>query len=47
MVIRARPHNRRINNTLEKYLQEALYGLRTPEAALNGALAELKDLIET
>lgn len=44
MVIRARPHNRRINNTLEKYLQEALYGLKTPEAALDSALAELKDL---
>jgi multiple sugar transport system substrate-binding protein len=45
MVIRARPHNRRINNILEKYLQEALYGLKTPEAALAGALAELKDLM--
>jgi multiple sugar transport system substrate-binding protein len=44
MVIRARPHNRRINNVLEKYLQEALYGLRTPELALDGALADLKDL---
>lgn len=44
MVIRARPHNRRINNTLEKYLQEALYGLRTAESALDGSLAELKDL---
>ncbi|MFA4901368.1 MAG: extracellular solute-binding protein [Desulfobaccales bacterium] len=44
MVIRARPHNRRINNVLEKYLQEALYGLRTPESALDGALADLKDL---
>jgi len=45
MVIRARPHNRRINNTLEKFLQEALYGLRSPESALDGALAELKDLM--
>jgi ABC-type glycerol-3-phosphate transport system substrate-binding protein len=44
MVIRARPHNRRINNTLERYLQEALYGLRTPESALDSALADLKDL---
>ncbi len=45
MVIRARPHNRRINNVLEKYLQEALYGQRTPEAALATALSELKDLV--
>jgi multiple sugar transport system substrate-binding protein len=44
MVIRARPHSRRINNVLEKYVQEALYGQRTPEAALAGALGELKDL---
>jgi ABC-type glycerol-3-phosphate transport system substrate-binding protein len=44
MVIRARPHDRRINNVLEKYVQEALYGLKTPEATLDAALAELKDL---
>jgi multiple sugar transport system substrate-binding protein len=44
MIIRARPHNRRINNVLEKHLQEALYGQRTPETALAGALQELKDL---
>ena len=42
MVIRPRPHSRRVNNVLEKYLQEALYGRQTPEAALAGALAELK-----
>jgi multiple sugar transport system substrate-binding protein len=42
MVIRARPHSRRINNVLEKYLQEALYGRLSPEAALAGALTELK-----
>jgi multiple sugar transport system substrate-binding protein len=42
MVIRPRPHSRRINNVLEKYLQEALYGRLTPEAALAAALAELK-----
>jgi multiple sugar transport system substrate-binding protein len=42
MVIRPRPHSRLINNVLEKVLQEALYRRLTPEAALNGALAELK-----
>jgi ABC-type glycerol-3-phosphate transport system substrate-binding protein len=46
MVIRARPHNRRINNVLEQYLQEALSGRKTPEAALTEALAELKDLTD-
>jgi multiple sugar transport system substrate-binding protein len=44
MVIRARPHSRRINNVLEKYLGEALYGKTSAEAALAGALGELKDL---
>jgi multiple sugar transport system substrate-binding protein len=44
MVIRARPHSRRINNVLEKYLAEALYGRGAAEAALAGALGELKDL---
>jgi ABC-type glycerol-3-phosphate transport system substrate-binding protein len=42
MVIRPRPNSRRINNTLEKYLQEALYGRMAPEAALAGAIQELK-----
>ena len=42
MVMRPRPHNRRINNVLEKVLDEALYGRQTPEAALAGAIAELK-----
>jgi ABC-type glycerol-3-phosphate transport system substrate-binding protein len=42
MVIRPRPHSRRINNVLEKYLQEALHGRMTPEAALTGAIEELK-----
>jgi multiple sugar transport system substrate-binding protein len=42
MVIRPRPHSRRINNVLEKYLQEALSGRMTPEAALAGAIQELK-----
>jgi multiple sugar transport system substrate-binding protein len=42
MVIRPRPHSRRINNVLEKYLQEALYGRLTAAAALAGAMAELK-----
>jgi multiple sugar transport system substrate-binding protein len=42
MVMRPRPHSRRINNILEKVLDEALYGRQTPEAALAWALAELK-----
>jgi hypothetical protein len=37
-----RPHSRRLNNTLEKHLREALYGQQTPEAALQGVLQELK-----
>ena len=41
--MRPRPHNRRINNVLEKALHEALYGRQTPEAALAGAIAELKN----
>ncbi len=36
--IRMRPHSRRLNNNLEKYLREALYGQQTPEAALQGVL---------
>ena len=42
MVIRPRPHSRRINNVLEKVLDEVLYGRQTPEAALAWAIAELK-----
>ena len=42
MVMRPRPHSRRINNVLEKVMDEALYGRQTPEAALAGAIAELK-----
>jgi multiple sugar transport system substrate-binding protein len=42
MVIRARPQSRRINNALERFLQEALLGRLTPEAAVDGAIAELK-----
>ena len=42
MVLRPRPHSRRINNVLEKVLDEALYGRQTPEAALAWAIAELK-----
>jgi multiple sugar transport system substrate-binding protein len=42
MVMRPRPHSRRINNVLEKALDEALYGRQTPEAALAGAIADLK-----
>jgi ABC-type glycerol-3-phosphate transport system substrate-binding protein len=43
MVLRPRPFSRRINNVLEKYLQEALYGRRTPAAATQAALKELKE----
>jgi hypothetical protein len=42
MLMRPRPHSRRINNVLEKVLDEALYGRQTPEAALAGGIAELK-----
>jgi multiple sugar transport system substrate-binding protein len=42
MTIRPRPNNRLINNVLEKYLQEALYGRMTPEAAFTGAIQDLK-----
>jgi len=42
MVMRPRPHSRRINNVLEKALDAALYGRQTPEAALAGAIADLK-----
>lgn len=42
MVLRPRPYNRRINSVLEKVLDETLYGRQTPEAALAGAIAELK-----
>lgn len=42
MVMLPRPHNRRINNVLEKVMEEALYGRQTPEAALAGAIADLK-----
>jgi multiple sugar transport system substrate-binding protein len=42
MVLRPRPHSRRINNVLEKVLDEVLYGRQTPEAALTRAITELK-----
>jgi multiple sugar transport system substrate-binding protein len=42
MVMRPRPHSRRINNVLEKVMNETLYGRQTPEAALAGGIAELK-----
>jgi multiple sugar transport system substrate-binding protein len=47
MVIRSRPHNRVINNVLEKYLQEALSGRLTPEATFTRALQDLKKNQET
>jgi multiple sugar transport system substrate-binding protein len=42
MAMRPRPHSRRINNVLEKVMDEALSGRQTPEAALAWAIAELK-----
>ena len=42
MILRPRPHSRRINNVLEKVLDEVLYGRQTPEAALAWAITELK-----
>jgi hypothetical protein len=42
MALRPRPHSRRINNVLEKVMDETLYGRLSPEAALAGAIAELK-----
>ena len=42
MVMRPRPHSRRINNVLEKVMNEALFGRQTPEAALAVGIAELK-----
>jgi multiple sugar transport system substrate-binding protein len=42
MVMRPRPHSRRINNVLEKVMDETLFGRQTPEAALAWAIAELK-----
>jgi multiple sugar transport system substrate-binding protein len=42
MVMRPRPHSRRINNVLEKVVNETLFGRQTPETALAGGIAELK-----
>ena len=42
MVMRPRPHSRRINNVLEKVMNEGLFGRQTPEAALAAGIAELK-----
>ena len=44
MVIRVRPSSRQVNDVLEKYLKEALYGQRNPDGALQGVLQELKQL---
>jgi ABC-type glycerol-3-phosphate transport system substrate-binding protein len=42
MVIRTRSFNRQLNNAMDKYVQQALYGQKTPEAALRGLLQEIK-----
>ena len=44
MVVRVRPSSRQVNDVLEKYLKEALYGQRNPDGALQGVLQELKQL---
>ena len=41
MKLRPRPHSRRINNVLEKVLDETLQGRQTPEAGLAWGIAEL------
>jgi len=42
VILKARPLSRQINNVLEKYLQEVLYGRISPAAAISGAVAELR-----
>ena len=41
------PLNQRINNTLEKYFTEVIYGRRSPEDAIKTALLELKSFYAT
>ncbi|MEW6386788.1 MAG: extracellular solute-binding protein [Thermodesulfobacteriota bacterium] len=43
MVLQPRPFSRRINNVLERYLQEALYARQPPGAATQAALKELQE----
>jgi ABC-type glycerol-3-phosphate transport system substrate-binding protein len=47
MKILPRPYSRLINNVLEKYLQEALKGHMTPEAAFARAIQDLKKTQES
>ncbi|MCX5889763.1 MAG: hypothetical protein NTY36_09965, partial [Deltaproteobacteria bacterium] len=42
--LKTRPYNRLINNTLEKYFTEVIYGRRSPEDAVQTAIVELKKL---
>jgi ABC-type glycerol-3-phosphate transport system substrate-binding protein len=42
--LKARPQSRLINNTLEKYLLQALAGQKSPEDAVQGILADLQGL---
>jgi multiple sugar transport system substrate-binding protein len=44
MRLRPRPQSRRINNTMEKYLLEALTGQKSPEGAFQAILADLTGL---
>ena len=43
MVLRPRPQSRRINNVLEKYLGDVLYGQRSPQDAVAAAVKELTE----
>ncbi len=42
VTLRPRPHSRRFNDILEKNLQDALFGRRTPAQAIQAAAEELK-----
>jgi ABC-type glycerol-3-phosphate transport system substrate-binding protein len=42
-VLQPRPHSRRLNEILEKHLQNAICGRQTPAQAIQAAAAELKD----
>ncbi|MBM4283876.1 MAG: extracellular solute-binding protein [Deltaproteobacteria bacterium] len=44
MRLRARPQSRRVNNTLEKHLLEAINGQRSPEGAFEEIIKELRGL---
>jgi ABC-type glycerol-3-phosphate transport system substrate-binding protein len=43
LVMETRSFNRQLNNAMDKFVQEVLYGQKTPEAALQGLLQAIKD----